>query len=77
MKVRALWLRHAGNWHFSPETASHMTPGDHYIEVPDEMWDRFDKAQREFLAAGHELARLIPKDERYATIRAKTCTPDP
>lgn len=81
MKVRAIWLRHTGNWGFYRQhdeiRNTVQWAGDHQIEVPDELWERYEAAHKEHLAVSHEIARLIPSNERYATIRAKQFSPQP
>ena len=33
------------------------------VEIPDELWERWQKATKEFKAVGDELSKYIPEDE--------------
>jgi hypothetical protein len=77
MKLRAIWQRRGGHWAFyRADIQPAVYASDHIIEdCPQEVWDRFETAEKEYLAAANEIANLIPPAQRYAIIRMNRWTP--
>ncbi len=69
MKVRAIYGRHSGEWNFYLLLPMH-SQNYHYLidDCPEELWERYDNARKEFLAATHELAKQIPSDVRQRVV---------